>query len=154
MSSGISLIATGDAILVLGEGADTVRVRVSAAILSCTSPVFEALLNSKYQEGQGERSSAQPKDIVLAENLSTAMLDLCSVLHHNRQSDLASVQPSTQASLRVLELCVEADKYGCVDAVKLPVEALFYRFYTTISQQRPTPSGTQTNLISGLSSWY
>jgi len=58
------------------------------------------------------------------------MVDLCSLLHHSRQSDLADLKPSKEASLRILELCVLADTYDCIGAFRLSVEALFSRFAT------------------------
>jgi len=73
--SRIHIVAHGDVKLLLEDG---LRVRVSAVVLSCASPVFEALLSSRYLEGQGERSAEQPKEIVLDTRISRPLWWICA----------------------------------------------------------------------------
>jgi hypothetical protein len=67
------------------------------------------------------------EDVVLAEDEPDALVNLCKILH------MQYTAPKPMTSTELLHLGIVADKYGCVKAIQLAVEALFptnLNFYT------------------------
>ena len=66
----------GDAILICGEA----ELQVSTKILSLASPVFSALFNPRFAEGQ--LVPCKPSHIKLPDDDAESMRFMCAVLHH------------------------------------------------------------------------
>lgn len=124
-SSMVRVANNGDVDFLLQTDKNSTTIRVSSVLLEFASPVFGALLGPL--QGQAEHSEDSPKEILLVDDNSRAMVDLCSILHH-KQTDLQELDASYHSTERLLELCVIADKYGCGSIIALAVEALFSRF--------------------------
>lgn len=112
-----------------------IHLCVSSTILSYASQVLEALLApEKFAEGSTPRSAEEPKKITLPDDNCTAVVDLCALLHHDRQSDLMELRPGSEdcdiqeGSYRLMELSVLVDKYHCGASAHFMLEALFSRF--------------------------
>lgn len=102
----------GDVVLLVGNPTQA-KLRVSSATLKRTSKVFEAMLSSKYREGQDNGTSARPKEIKLPEDAASATSDMCNLLHGNRFEERQHMDTSEQ----ILSLSVAIDKYDCTDAL-------------------------------------
>ncbi|KAK3652904.1 hypothetical protein LTR56_004852 [Elasticomyces elasticus] len=114
----IILADEGDVIILL---LDRAEIRVSSAILSQASPVFKKMLGPHLLEGQGPRSSEQPKEIKLHDDEPNALEMLLKLVHFHDVEDVA-VTPSGLLGLAVL-----ADKYDCAKSLTLMAEALLKR---------------------------
>jgi len=122
--SNFTVANDGDIILVLPQN---IHIRVSSIILSYTSPVFKAMLGPEFMEGHTPRSAAQPHKIALLDNDSAAMKHLCHLLHR-QTTNSNDDHPSEAFAERLQELAILADKYNCVTAIMLQVEAVLSRF--------------------------
>lgn len=73
----------GDIILVIGKPV-AARLLVHRATLERSSPVFKALLSSKWREGQTLGTANSPQEIELPEDEAGATSHMCNLLHGNR----------------------------------------------------------------------
>ena len=101
--------AEGDVLLV----ADTRELLVNSKILTLASPVFKAMLSSKFREGNTIRSSQQPLVVPLPEDDPDAMEVLLNSLHFTTSRH--DVELKDDLLLEVVKL---ADKYACTSAVQ------------------------------------
>lgn len=109
----------GDLILVAGSR-EQVRLLVASANLKRSSAVFEALLSSKYREGQELGTSANPKEIELPEDEAQPMSNMLNLLHGRHTTFAATGMLGKQ----ILELIVAIDKYACADALHYQTQAI------------------------------
>jgi len=101
---------TGDVVLVVGN--PQCRYLVSSHFLAHGSLVFRAMLGPHFAEGQTLPINA-PKDVVLEDD-ADYMEWLCAILHFKNNDVPAELSPA-----QVLAFAVMADKYNCVESVKV-----------------------------------
>lgn len=107
----------GDIILVLNDA----TARVSADVLSRSSPVFKALLGPNFSEGQQPRSTEKPKHIELLHDHSLSITRLCLVLHRPLEEVRGTIytgESTGAAAANIAGLAIVADKYGAVEHLK------------------------------------
>ncbi|CAK3822114.1 Hypothetical predicted protein [Lecanosticta acicola] len=107
-----------------------VKLRVSSAVLMRSSKVFAALLGPHFREGQAPRSVASPLVIPLPEDRSSAMKDMCLMLHGIAPPGIDSADPG-----RVLALARVVDKYACGPQLRLQITAVLYHWLENISDE-------------------
>lgn len=100
----------GDVVLVVGSR--NVRLRIQSQCLRCASKVFGAMFGPHWSEGQG-LSKESPREVPLVEDDADALRTICCVLHH-RNADV----PQSPTPKEVLQIAIEADKYGLNVALK------------------------------------
>ncbi len=86
-------------------------IRVSSKILTLVSPVFNAMLNGNFREGQLRLSTDSPPYLDLPEDNPFAMLLMCRVLHYHAKTTNRTIDMVFIADIAKL-----ADKYGCASA--------------------------------------
>jgi hypothetical protein len=94
----------GDVVLVVGSR--NVRLRIQSQCLRCASKVFGAMFGPHWSEGQGF-SKESPREVPLVEDDADALRTICCVLHHRNDDVPQSLTPK-----EVLQIAIEADKYG------------------------------------------
>ncbi|KAJ4989075.1 hypothetical protein SVAN01_05513 [Stagonosporopsis vannaccii] len=103
----------GDVILHVGEEQEAdCKLLVSSVLLSHASPVFAAMFDGRFAEGQ-LLSTASPRVIQLPDDNPSSMATLCEIIH----MQTADISMATCSDL--VELAVLAEKYDCV-SVLLP----------------------------------
>lgn len=105
------LCPDGDVVLVVEGKYETMRITVSSVVLSLASKVLKIYFTPKYREGVdfAREDRQSPLEIVLQEDIPEAMLELCSILHH---------QPYDGGGVKdVYDLAVMVDKYDCSHAI-------------------------------------
>lgn len=102
----------GDVLLELGrEGKPAGTLLVLSHVLSLASPVFEAMFNGNFVEGQN-LSAASPKLVALPDDDPESVTLLCRIIH------LRTTEITETISLpRLADLAVVCDKYQCTEAV-------------------------------------
>jgi hypothetical protein len=85
---------------------------VSSHALSLASPVFEAMFNGNFSEGQ-ELSAASPRKVALPEDDPEALILLCRITHMQIDDVPDQVSPEKLADFAIL-----CDKYQCLTAVR------------------------------------
>jgi hypothetical protein len=100
----------GDVVLVVGSR--NVRLRIQSQCLRCASKVFGAMFRPHWSEGQG-LSKESPREVPLVEDDADALRTICCVLHHRNDDVPQSLTPK-----EVLQIAIEADKYGLNVALK------------------------------------
>ena len=89
-------------------------ILVSSKILGLASPVFSAMLNSVFKEGQVSRSSQHPLNLPLPDDDPDALAGLFRAWHFSAQRDQLFPSIDTQ-----LEMAVLADKYDCAISIQI-----------------------------------
>lgn len=113
MSADIVNIADrGDAILVVGQSDNIVRLKVDSHILRAASKTFKIMFGPDFAEGRDLNYDA-PKEISLSDDDANAMELVCKVVHL-KQSDIATELPSKT----VLDIAQIVDKYSLHEALK------------------------------------
>lgn len=108
-----TIASRGDIIFKLGkEGETATKVLVSSLVMSLSSPVFDAMFNGNFAEGQA-RSPDQPREVALPDDDTQAMLLVCRIAHM-RTSDL----PEMLSVNAFTEFALVSDKYQCTAAVR------------------------------------
>ena len=103
----------GDVLLQLTkDGQPTADLLFSSQVLSLASPVFEAMFNHGFAEGQ-DLSSASPRSVPLPDDDPTYMTILCNIFHM-RTSDV----PDTLDLDSLAGLAIICDKYDCLNGVR------------------------------------
>ena len=100
---------TGDPVLELGSGEDTVLVRVSSKVLTLASPVFAAMLSPRFSEGQAlaASSAGAPITVLLPDDDPEATLWLCTRNALDFQKHVCE-----EISFKVIKnIAVACDKY-------------------------------------------
>lgn len=110
----------GDANLLVGPKGCQVRIRVCKALLCFASKYFNTLFSVNFSEGG---LAEQGQDIILEEDEPDAVVNLCKILH------MQYTWPKPMRPKELLHLGIVADKYGCVKAIHLTLEALFPRLH-------------------------
>jgi hypothetical protein len=142
MASDKIIVTYGDIYLKLGkEGFPNFRVLVSSVALTLASPVFDAMFNGNFSEGQA-RSASLPHEVPLAEDDTQAML-LVDQIAHMRTShlpekltidaftDFAFVcdKPSFATSTSAPKPSRHGAKYGSLKSSKVPPEQTSRKSY-------------------------
>lgn len=99
------IAARGDAILVVGQGSITQKMKVDTAFLKSASHVLRAMFDGRFSDGQG-LSYENPKEICFPEDNPAVMKFVCQILHHKL--------PRSQGELtaeEILQVAIFADKY-------------------------------------------
>jgi hypothetical protein len=96
----------------LHVGIDKKPLLVSSKALSLASPVFKAMFDGRFAEGQN-LSPDSPRVLQLLDDAPTPMITLCSIAHMNTV-DL-KFAPNLVA---LADLAVLCDKYNCAEAVR------------------------------------
>ena len=113
MAADTIIAKRGDVILRLGkEGELTTTALVSSAALSLASPVFEAMFNGCFAEGQA-LSSESPREVPLPDDELMSMLLICRITHM-RTADL----PEELTVETFADFASTCDKYQCSEAVE------------------------------------
>lgn len=118
----------GDAILVVNE---STYIRVSSKVLSVGSPVFRALFDGRFLEGQN-LSSTEPPKLSFTEDNVDAMACLCRRLHW-LEEPLGPIPIDLMFDLAIL-----ADKYDCCGVLN------FYTGQITTLLDAPAPAPTKS----------
>ncbi|KAF7448705.1 hypothetical protein PtrM4_099280 [Pyrenophora tritici-repentis] len=107
------LAKRGDVLLELSkDGAAAGTLLVSSIVLGLASPIFDAMFNGSFAEGQG-LSAASPKKIALPDDDSTAMTLFCKIAH------MQTTRLNNTLSFDTLaDLAVVCDKYRCTESVR------------------------------------
>ncbi|KAK4619298.1 hypothetical protein CLAFUW4_10882 [Fulvia fulva] len=114
----------GDIILVADDGFHPVlKLRVSSCILANTSTFFKALFSKKYAEGQ-RQAGPGPREITIKDKPS-ALTSLCCLLHHKDPAKSAQEKKLKWDDSDLYDLAVIADKFDCVEAIRLQTETFF-----------------------------
>jgi hypothetical protein len=112
MASDIIVAKRGDVRLKLGNARHAItNVLVSSVVLGLASPVFEAMFNGNFAEGQSH-SASSPREVPLPDDDVDSML-LISKITHMQTADLAR-ELSVAAFTVFAVIC---DKYQCNEAV-------------------------------------
>jgi hypothetical protein len=112
-ASEITVAKRGDVRLKLGKaGETTTNVLVSSVVLSLASPVFEAMFNGNFAEGQS-LSSHSPREVPLPDDDMESILLICKITHMQiaELAEELSVAAFTTFAIMV-------DKYQCGKAVQ------------------------------------
>jgi len=129
----INIAFDGDVIFALQQ----TRLRVSSAILFSASPVFKRMFGPNFAEGQGERSSKNPRKITLSDDDVSAMTKLCRILHHQSETrDTLLTQDTDHTPAETIGRCIDdlfaltvvSDKYDCSDSVEAVVKYLLSEY--------------------------
>ncbi|KAF1918156.1 hypothetical protein BDU57DRAFT_189207 [Ampelomyces quisqualis] len=113
MAVDITVASRGDVIFKLGEEGETVtKVLISSLVMGLSSPVFDAMLNGNFAEGQA-RLPDQPREVALPEDDTQAML-LVFRITHMQTSDL----PERLSIDAFADFALVCDKYQCTGAVQ------------------------------------
>ncbi|KAM0555807.1 hypothetical protein ACHAPJ_006204 [Fusarium lateritium] len=100
----VDIIPDGNVILVVGL--EKLRIRISSHLLCTSSPVFDAMLNSSFDEGTRLRESqGEPVDIKLPADSGRAMLHALKTLY-GADPEMLRLSPRD-----IQELAFLADKY-------------------------------------------
>lgn len=99
------VIARGNAILVVGEGANSRRLKVDTTFLMAASEVMRAMLDGTFSDGQG-LNYENPKEVHIPEDDPVAMTTICQILHHKLPITKLEWTPE-----EILGIAVIADKY-------------------------------------------
>ncbi|KAH9845658.1 PHD-finger [Teratosphaeria destructans] len=114
----------GDIILTLD---DKSRLRVQSQSLIIASPVFRAMLDGRFREGQQPRDAVTPLDLELKGDDPNALSRLCHILQHKTVPPKLS-SPGTQLVQELVAITEVADKYGCCAAISPQMESILWRF--------------------------
>lgn len=106
---------SGDAILVVGTGEETVKIKVDTHILKAVSETFRALFGPLWKDGQ-DLSYDNPKEIEFPEDAPEAMRIICQVLHHKYEIG------SKPSAFGILQIAEHVDKYFLQGAMRLTSE--------------------------------
>ncbi|KAK3652864.1 hypothetical protein LTR56_004812 [Elasticomyces elasticus] len=126
----------GTVVLVVGTP-PTAKLLVSTTALSDASEVFAALLGPNSRNGQKQRSAERPLEVTLADDHADSIADRCRLLHGQpapKLEGLVSVE-------RIYRLAVVADKYACVQRLRLHGQALLLGYLEKHVQAGPTDLG-------------
>lgn len=117
----------GDVVLVVKDDfLPTAKFRVSSCILAMASTHFERLFNGQFAEGERMRSRAPGEVIEIGLfNSPLAMKHLLKLLHHTDPRDDAETLLTTS---EMLDLAITVDKYDCIEALRLPIDALLAKY--------------------------
>lgn len=103
----------GDVILHIGEAPRVERkLLVSSVLLGHVSPVFAAMFDGRFAEGQALTPTA-PRVVPLPQDDAEATTIICKIIH-TQVADLSLAITPTQLA----DIAVVCHKYDCVDAVK------------------------------------
>lgn len=105
----------GDVILQLGKDgvAEGVRnVLVASVALSLASPVFAAMFDGRFSEGQN-LSPASPRTVPLPDDDPESIIMICKIAHFQ-----TSQLPVKITAMAVSKLALACNKYDCVDGVR------------------------------------
>jgi hypothetical protein len=103
----------GDVLLELSkDGKPAGTLLVLAQVLSLASPVFEAMFNGNFAEGQ-VLSAASPKRVALPDDDAEAITLLCKLTHMHH----AGI-PDNVSYDKLADFAVVCDKYQCTEAVR------------------------------------
>ncbi|KAK5680584.1 hypothetical protein LTS10_007517 [Elasticomyces elasticus] len=109
----VDILPDGDIILAVSG---SLELRVSSVVLSMTSPVFKTMLGPHFAENQALRTRV-PYAMALPDDEASLMKALCLVSHHK----LKEVQlPDVVGGDFIIGMVALADKYDCLDMLKLP----------------------------------
>nr|OQO26583.1 hypothetical protein B0A51_06774 [Rachicladosporium sp. CCFEE 5018] len=133
----VELLWLGEVVLVLQ---DKRELTVLSHLLTHASTTFRALLGPHFAEGQQERSATQLLRLLLPDDDSEGMLDLCAILHLKPLHNVQNSGEQMAAIVRILGLAMHADKYDCTSSIELAANGLLSRFIQ--------PGGT-TGLVMG-----
>ncbi|KIY03449.1 uncharacterized protein Z520_00140 [Fonsecaea multimorphosa CBS 102226] len=103
------------------EQPKTIRIRVSGKFMTMCSPVFKAMLDGSFREGQLTLSAVEPPILELPEDEPMTMVELCRILHHKWDAALGAF-PSC-----ALPIAIAADKYGCTAIIRSWFHHRFYQ---------------------------
>ncbi|KAK4898064.1 hypothetical protein LTR27_004450 [Elasticomyces elasticus] len=114
----LDILPDGDIILAVSG---SLELRVSSVVLSMTSPVFKTMLGPHFAEGQALRRNMTglPHVVTLPDDGAEPMKTLCLVSHHQTKAIHFSSCTVARATF-VIELVDLADKYDCMDIIRLP----------------------------------
>lgn len=111
----------GDLILIV-RTRNQRKLLVSSTILCNASPVFKARLSPDFcYYTSAQRSPESPQVNFLLDDSATAVLDMCSLLHHQ----MNFVRQGVWYARRLFNLAKTADKYECADILRLQTQAHF-----------------------------
>lgn len=103
----------GDVILHVGKAPQTERkLLVSSVLLSHVSPVFAAMFDGHFAEGQA-MTSESPRAVLPPEDDADAMAAVCKIAH----SCTANVATDTTPT-RFADIALICHKYDCVEVVR------------------------------------
>ncbi|KAF2119125.1 hypothetical protein BDV96DRAFT_371170 [Lophiotrema nucula] len=109
----IEIDKRGDVLLQLGpKAAPVANLLVSSRALSLSSPVFEAMFNHGFAEGEGV-SSSSPRAVPMPEDDVNDMTMLSKIVHL-QTADI----PSEIGFVQLAQFAVLVDKYACIDSVR------------------------------------
>jgi hypothetical protein len=94
------------------DGKPVGTLLVSSVVLSLASPVFEAMFNENFAEGQ-DLSVTSPKRVELPEDEPYALQLLC-LITHLQTDDIPDSVPVSQLA----DFAIVCDKYQCTKAVE------------------------------------
>ncbi|OAL29748.1 hypothetical protein AYO20_09040 [Fonsecaea nubica] len=106
----VEVVSDGDVLLVVGQGVDALKIRVSGIVISLASEVFSRMLSSPFTEGRS-------KEIELREDDPEAVLDFCNIVHHKAEN------VNHRDGSRLVKLVEFADARFCVKALRPWVSA-------------------------------
>ncbi|KAE8844230.1 hypothetical protein HRS9122_05333 [Pyrenophora teres f. teres] len=109
----IVLAKRGDVLLELSDNGKVWDILlVSSHVLSLASPVFDAMFNGNFTEGQG-LSSASPKKVALPDDDPESMTLFCKLVH------MQTTELEYGISFDLLaDLAIVCDKYRCTESVR------------------------------------
>ncbi|KAI4631347.1 hypothetical protein J4E83_002878 [Alternaria metachromatica] len=105
----------GDVILQLGKdgvGEGVRNVLVASVALSLASPVFAAMFDGRFSEGQN-LSPASPRTVPLPDDDPESIIMICKIAHIQ-----TSQLPVKTTAMAVSKLALACNKYNCVDGVR------------------------------------
>ncbi|KAK5734974.1 hypothetical protein LTR17_008463 [Elasticomyces elasticus] len=112
----VDILPDGDIVLAVSG---SLELRVSSVVLSMTSPVFKTMLGPHFAEGHALRrqNAGTPHIVTLPDDNAELMTALCLVSHHQTRA----ITVPTAGAQFIVQLTALADKYDCVDILRLPL---------------------------------
>ncbi|KAF1926771.1 uncharacterized protein M421DRAFT_6679 [Didymella exigua CBS 183.55] len=101
-----------DVILRVGTPQTERKLFVSSALLSHSSPVFAAMFDGRFGEGQ-DLSADSPRAVPLPEDDADAVTTVCKIIHVQVAGLAVTASPTQLVSIAMV-----AHKYDCVEAVR------------------------------------
>lgn len=123
----IDLDPQGEILLETGSPPLT-QIKVSALRLIDASPVFKHMLSGHFAEGQIQRSREHPQHLDLPDDNSLAVSDLGHLLYLKAQH----LSKKALGAERLYNLVQAADKYGCVEILRLQLQALMQMHFDSV----------------------
>lgn len=89
------------------------------------------MLSGRFAEGQVKRSPEHPQHVELPDDNPRAVSDVCHLLYHK----VSHLTDTSLPAIRLYHLVTVADKYDCLDVLRLQIRALIQTHFDGLSKR-------------------